>query len=106
MAAGDPRPLQFDGSEARPKARRGSFPVGSGGRKRRCVVRYRATRFIDAIHQRFAEEFSGLIHCARCAAPNCGRWFLKSAGRGDRRFCSHPCKMRTFRRDQKAQVTS
>ena len=62
------------------------------------VLRYRATRFLDAIHQRFAEEFSGLIECARCPAPNCGRWFLKSAGRGDRRFCSHPCKMRAFRR--------
>jgi hypothetical protein len=62
------------------------------------VLRYRATRFLDAIYQRFAEEFSGLIHCARCPAPNCGRWFLKSAGRGDRRFCSHLCKMRAFRR--------
>ena len=62
------------------------------------VVRYHATRFIDAIYQRFAEEFSGLIACTKCPAPNCGRWFLKSAGRGDRRFCSHPCKMRAFRR--------
>ncbi len=62
------------------------------------VLRYRATRLIDALYQRFAEEFSGLIQCARCPAPNCARWFLKSAGRGDRRFCSHPCKMRAFRR--------
>jgi hypothetical protein len=61
------------------------------------VLRYRATRFLDAIYQRFAEEFAGLIHCAQCPAPNCGRWFLKSAGRGDRRFCSHPCKMRAWR---------
>jgi hypothetical protein len=61
------------------------------------VLRYRAARFIDAIYQRFAEEFAGLIQCARCPAPNCGRWFLKSAGRGDRRFCSHPCKMRVWR---------
>lgn len=61
------------------------------------VLCYRATRFIDAIYQRFAEEFAGLIQCARCPAPNCGRWFLKSAGRGDRRFCSHPCKMRAWR---------
>jgi len=62
------------------------------------VVRYRATRFLDTIYWRFAEEFSGLIECTKCPAPNCGRWFLKSAGRGDRRFCSHPCKMRAFRR--------
>jgi len=61
------------------------------------VLRYRAARFIDAIYQRFAEEFAGLIQCARCPAPDCGRWFLKSAGRGDRRFCSHPCKMRVLR---------
>jgi hypothetical protein len=61
------------------------------------VLRYSASRFIDAIHQRFAEEFAGLIQCARCPAPNCGRWFLKSDGRGDRRFCSHPCKMRAWR---------
>ena len=62
------------------------------------VLRYQATRFIDAIYQRFAEELSGLIVCTKCPAPNCGRWFLKSAGRGDRRFCSHPCKMRAWRR--------
>jgi len=29
------------------------------------VLRYRAARFIDAIYQRFAEEFAGLIQCAR-----------------------------------------
>ena len=29
------------------------------------VLRYHATRFIDAIYQRFAEEFAGLIQCAR-----------------------------------------
>jgi len=65
------------------------------------VVRYRAIRFLDAIYQRFAEEQAGLIHCARCPAPGCGRWFLKSAGREDRKFCSHPCKMRAFRREKK-----
>ena len=63
----------------------------------RLVVRYRATRFIDALYQRFAEELAGLITCARCPAPKCGRWFLKSAVRGDRCFCSHPCKMRAWR---------
>jgi len=62
------------------------------------VLRYRATRFIDAIYQRFAEEFAGVIQCARC--PGCQRWFLKS-GRGDRRFCSHSCKMRAWRQAAK-----
>ena len=33
------------------------------------VLRYRTTRLIDAIYQRFPEEFSGLIQCARCPAP-------------------------------------
>ena len=61
------------------------------------ALRYRATRFLDAIYQRFAEEFSGLIACTKCPALHCNRWFLKSAGRGDRRFCSHPCKMRSWR---------
>ena len=61
------------------------------------VLRYRATRFIDAIYQRFTEELAGLIVCARCPAPNCGRWFLKSGGRGDRRFCSGACRMRVWR---------
>ena len=69
------------------------------------VLRYRATRFLDAIYQRFAEEFSGLIHCAQCPAPHCGRWFLKSPGRTDRRFCSHPCQMRAFRRSDNRSVT-
>ena len=67
------------------------------------MLRYHATRFIDAIYQRFAEEFAGLIQCARCPAPDCGRWFLKSAGRGDRRFCSHPCKMRAGVRERVAR---
>jgi hypothetical protein len=66
--------------------------VPDGGR---FLLRYRAARLIDAVWQRFAEELAGLIACARC--PECQRWFLKSAGRGDRRFCSHSCKMRAWR---------
>jgi hypothetical protein len=54
------------------------------------VLRYRSTRFIDAIYQRFAEELSGLIACTKCPAPNCGRWFLKSAGRGDSKVLFSP----------------
>ena len=51
-----------------------------------------------ALWQRFAAEVAGLIHPARCAAPNCGRWFLRSAARSDKRFCSNACKNRVFRR--------
>ena len=48
------------------------------------ALRYRPARLIDAIWQRFAEEIAGMIACARCPAPKCGRWFLKSDGRNDR----------------------
>ena len=30
------------------------------------------------------------------SAPKCGRWFLRSAGRSDREYCSHACQMRGF----------
>ena len=58
---------------------------------------YRPTRLIDAIWQRFAEEIAGMITCARCPAPKYGRWFLRSAGRSDRQYCSHACQMRRLR---------
>jgi len=48
------------------------------------ALRYRPVRLIDAIWQRFAEEIAGMIACARCPAPKCGHWFLRSGGRGDR----------------------
>ena len=51
-----------------------------------------------ALWQRFAAEVAGLIHPARCAAPNCGRWFLRgTAARSDKRLCSNACKNRAFR---------
>ncbi len=61
------------------------------------VIRHRPMRLIDAIWQRFAEEIAGMITCSRCPAPNCGRWFLRSAGRSDRQYCSHACQMRRLR---------
>ena len=54
-------------------------------------------RLIDALWQRFAEEIAGAFTCARCPAPKCGRWFLKTAGRSDRRYCSYACQMRDWR---------
>jgi hypothetical protein len=54
-------------------------------------------RLIDAIWQRFTEEIAGMIACARCPAPKCGRWFPRSDGRGDRQFCCHACQMRAWR---------
>ena len=61
------------------------------------AIRYRPVRLIDAVWQRLAEEIAGRITWARCPAPDCGPWFLRSAGRGDRQFCCHPCQMRTWR---------
>jgi hypothetical protein len=61
------------------------------------ALRYRPVRLIDAIWQRFAEEIAGMITCAQCPAPKCGRWFLRSAGRSDRQYCSHACQMRLRR---------
>lgn len=63
--------------------------------------RYCPVTLSAAIWQRFAAEVAGLIHPTRCAAPNCGRWFLRSAARSDKRFCSNACKNRAFRRNQK-----
>ena len=60
-----------------------------------------------ALWQRFAAEVAGLLHPIRCAAPNCGRWFLLgTAVRSDKRFCSNACKNRAFRRNQTPQETS
>lgn len=63
----------------------------------RFAIGYRPLRLIDALWQRLAEETAGRIACSKCPAPQCGRWFLRSAGRGDRQFCSHPCQLRAWR---------
>jgi hypothetical protein len=64
--------------------------------------RYCPVTLSAAIWQRLAAEVAGLIHPARCAAPNCGRWFLRgAAARSDKRFCSNACRNRVFRRDSK-----
>ncbi len=63
----------------------------------RFTIRHRPLRLIDAIWQRFAEEIAGIIACARCPAPDCGRWFPRNGGRSDRQFCSHACQMRAWR---------
>lgn len=71
-------------------------------------LRYRPLTLQSALWQRLVGEVAGLIHPARCPAPNCARWFLRgSAARSDKRFCSNACKNRVFRGSPKAQqVTS
>jgi hypothetical protein len=67
--------------------------------------RYCPVTLSAALWQRLAAEVAGLIHPVRCAAPNCGRWFLRgTAARSDKRFCSNACKNRAFRRNQKPQA--
>jgi hypothetical protein len=61
------------------------------------AISYRPVLLIDAIWQQFAREAAGIIHCAKCPAPDGGRWFLRSAGRSDRQFCSATCLMRAWR---------
>jgi hypothetical protein len=62
------------------------------------VLHYHPARLIDAIWQQFASEAAGMIKCAKCPAPACGRWFLRSAGRSDRKYCCQACRMRVCRR--------
>ena len=66
----------------------------------RFLLGYRPLRLIDGVWQRFAEEISGRIRCARCPAPKCGRWLLKGSARSDRVYCSNVCKNQVFRRKQ------
>ena len=62
-------------------------------------MRYRPATLRTALWQRLAGEVAGFIHCARCPAPRCGRWFLRGeASRSDRQFCSDACRVRAFRR--------
>jgi hypothetical protein len=65
------------------------------------VIHHRPGRLIDAIWQRFAEEIAGLITCAKCPAPKCGRWFPRSDSRRDRQYCSHACQVRAWRSGEK-----
>jgi hypothetical protein len=69
---------------------------GSGFR-----MRYRPAT--TALWQRLAGEVAGLLQCARCPAPRCGRWFLSGdASRSDRQFCSKTCKVRAYRKKRNA----
>jgi len=66
-------------------------------------MRYRPATLRTALWQRVAGEVAGLLRCARCPAPRCGRWFPKGdASRSDKQFCSAPCRNRVFRRREKA----
>jgi hypothetical protein len=71
--------------------------VSPEGKDDQLAMSYQPRRLIDAIWQRFGEEIAGIITCARCPAPKCGRWFLRSAGREDREYCCHACQMRAWR---------
>ncbi len=76
---------------------------GDGGPFR---LRYRPPDLRAALWQRLAGEAAGLLQCARCPAPRCGRWFLKgSASRNDRQFCSDRCRVRAFRSNGKLART-
>jgi hypothetical protein len=61
------------------------------------AITYRPALLIDALWQQFAREAAGIFHCARCPGPNCGRWFLRSAGRRDRQYCTSTCRTRAWR---------
>lgn len=62
-------------------------------------IRYRPPNLRAALWQRLAGEVAGLIRCARCPAPACGRWLLEGDdSRSDRKFCSPACRVRAFRR--------
>jgi hypothetical protein len=63
-------------------------------------MRYRPANLRTALWQRLAGEVTGLLRCARCPAPRCGRWFLKGDSRSDRLFCSKTCKVRAFRKQR------
>ncbi len=61
-------------------------------------LRYRPPDLRAALWQRLAGEAAGLIPCANCPAPSCGRWFLAGgASRSDKQFCSDRCRVRAFR---------
>jgi hypothetical protein len=73
------------------------FHLTSSATGDRIAIAYRPTLLIDAIWQQFACEAAGIIHCAKCPAPKCGRWFLRSRGRSDRQYWSATCRTRAWR---------
>lgn len=104
IAAGDRGRELFERKLAANLAR-ASFQLtavdGNGGPVR---LRYRPNDLRAALWQRMAGEAAGLIHCARCPAPSCGRWFLAGgASRSDRQFCSDRCRVRAFRLSGKSE---
>jgi hypothetical protein len=58
------------------------------------ILRNRPTLLIDAIWRQLAREAADIICCARCPAPNCGRWFLRNQTRSDRQVRSPTRRMR------------
>jgi hypothetical protein len=59
----------------------------------RIVHRHRPVFPIGAIWRQFARKTAGIIRCAKCPAPNCGRWFLRDTGCADRNFCAGAYRM-------------
>lgn len=80
---------------------RAPFHLAASANGGRLAIAYRPVLLIDAIWQQFACEAAGVITCAKCAAPNCGRWFLRSQTRSDRQYCSSTCRMRAWRQGEK-----
>lgn len=62
------------------RALRAATDLWDSGKDRELVAQ-RPVLLIDAIWEQLAREAAGIIQCAKCTAPNCGRWFLRSAGR-------------------------
>jgi hypothetical protein len=60
------------------------------------ALRYRPARPHRRRLAEIREEIAGLITCAKCPAPKCGRWFPRSDGREDREYCCHACQMRAW----------
>ncbi|HXG47225.1 MAG TPA: hypothetical protein VNO52_06350, partial [Methylomirabilota bacterium] len=61
------------------------------------VLRNHPVLPINATLQQFAREATGIIHCAKCPAVKCTRWFIRSISRADRQYCSPTCRMRAWR---------
>jgi hypothetical protein len=107
IVAGDPRGEELLERKLAAGLARAPFHLtalrenGSGFR-----MRYQPATLRAALWQRMAGEVAGLLQCARCPAPRCGRWFLKGDSRSDRTFCSKTCKVRAFRKQRNADSTT